>query len=232
MNEQLWSAVDTYITSHLHEPDAALDAALADSAAAGLPPIQVAPPAGKFLHLLARMSGARRILEIGTLGGYSAIWLARALAALPPSSGPAPRLITLEYDTHHANIAQKNVDRAGVASLVEIRRGTALDLLPDLQKEIAGGMPPFDFFFIDADKPNNKAYVEWAVRLARPGSVMLVDNVVRKGAILEPNSDDEDVQGTQRLYESVSANPRLTATVVQMVGGKGYDGMILAIVKN
>jgi predicted O-methyltransferase YrrM len=229
MDQSTWTAVDHFIASKLHEEDAALEAALAESAAAGLPPIQVSVPAGKFLHLLARMCGARRILEIGTLGGYSAIWMARVLGELPP--GQRAKLITLEYDAHHADVAQTNITRAGVASLVEIRRGAALDLLPVLQKEIAGGMPPFDFFFIDADKPNNKAYVEWAVKLSRPGSVIIVDNVVRKGAILDPKSDDEDVQGTQRLYEALGADDRVTATVVQMVGSKGYDGMVMAIVK-
>jgi len=232
MDQATWTAVDHFIVANLHEDDLALNAALADSAAAGLPPIQVSIPAGKFLHLLARMSNARRILEIGTLGGYSAIWLARALAALPPGpAAPPAKLITLEYEPHHADIAQKNINRAGVAPLVEIRRGAALDLLPSLHKEISAGTPPFDLFFIDADKPNNKAYVDWAIKLARPGSVIIVDNVVRKGAILDPRSTDEDVQGTQRLYESIAANKRLTATVVQMVGSKGYDGMVLSVVK-
>jgi predicted O-methyltransferase YrrM len=215
---ETWAAVDRYISGLLVSPDSALDAALEASAAAGLPQINVTPSQGKLLHVLARMQGARRILEIGTLGGYSAIWLARAL----PEGG---RLITLEADPRHAEVAGANLARAGLAEIVDVRLGPALDTLPGL---VAEG--PFDLFFIDADKPNNPAYFSWAVRLSRPGSVIIVDNVVRGGAVADTDNDDPRVQGSRRLFEVIAAEPRVTATTIQTVGAKGYDGLAIALV--
>jgi predicted O-methyltransferase YrrM len=220
MTEALWASVDAYISDRLQRQDEALAAALRDSDAAGLPAINVSPNHGKFLHLLARMIGARRILEIGTLGGYSAIWLARAL---PPDG----RLITLEYEPKHAEVARANWQRAGVSDRIEVRIGKALDLLPGIESERLG---PFDLFFIDADKLNNPKYFGWALRLSRLGSVIVVDNVVRKGGILDPASEDDAVRGTRQLYERVGNEPRVQATVIQTVGTKGYDGMLVALV--
>jgi predicted O-methyltransferase YrrM len=217
-NDTLWSAVDRYIQSALLPPDAALDEALRANAAAGLPAIDVSPTQGKLLHLLAQLHGARDILEIGTLGGYSTIWLARALP-------PGGRLVTLEALAKHADVARANVARAGLAGLVDVRVGAALETLPILEKE---GRRPFDLVFIDADKENNAAYVDWALRLTRPGSVIVVDNVVRNGAVLDEGSTDPRVQGTRRLYEALTREPRLDATAVQTVGTKGYDGFVLA----
>jgi len=233
MSQTLWTAVDAYITEQLHEPDPALAAALKASEDAGLPPIQVSATAGKMLHLYALMVGARRILEIGTLGGYSTIWLGRALAAASAGapSGTAPTLISLEADAHHAEVARKDIAQAGLQNIVEIRVGKAIDTLPLLQKEIAAGTPPFDMFFIDADKPSNAAYFGWAVKLARPGSLIVIDNVVRKGAVIDGKSADADIQGTRRMFEAVAAEKRVTATVLQTVSAKGYDGMLLAVVK-
>jgi predicted O-methyltransferase YrrM len=221
MSNQLWSDVDTYIASHLLPPDPALDQALHSNAAAGLPSIDVAPNQGKLLHLLARIQQAGRILEIGTLGGYSTIWLARALSA----SG---RLISLEVDPHHAEVARSNVARAGLSSLVNIRVGPALDSLAQLLRE---DTPPFDLIFIDADKPNNPAYLDFAIKLSRPGTVIIVDNVIREGDILDANHPDPRVHGSRRLFESLAANPRLDSTALQTVGSKGHDGFTLAIVK-
>ena len=221
MSDKQWNEVDDYFSRSLVQQDAALEAALADSAAAGLPAINVAPNQGKFLHLLARIHGARRILEIGTLGGYSAIWLARAL----PADG---RLVTLEYDPRHAAVAAANLARAGVAGKVDIRQGAARDTLAQL---IAEGAAPFDLIFIDADKPNNPHYLELALRLSRPGTVIVGDNVARQGEVANASSADPAVQGTRRFIELLGANPRLSATALQTVGVKGYDGFALAIVE-
>lgn len=212
-----WAAVDAYIEEHLLPQDEVLDAALARSAAAGLPSIQVAPVQGKWLHLLARAIGAKRILEVGTLGGYSTIWLARALA-------PGGELVTLEIDPKHAAVAKENLSRAGLADRTRVIVGPAIEALPKLHG-------PFDLVFIDADKPSNAAYFDHAVRLARPGSVIVVDNVVREGEVLDATSADERVQGTRRLFERVAKDARVDATAVQTVGSKKWDGFLLAIVK-
>ncbi len=220
MNQELWTSVDEYFTAALVMPDEALNAALRDSDAAGLPPINVAPNQGKLLHLMARMSRARSILEIGTLAGYSTIWLARAL----PDDG---RLVTLEADPRHAEVATANITRVGLADRVEVREGRALHTLPGVQ---ADGLAPFDLVFIDADKPSNPFYVEWALKLTRPGSVIIVDNVVRGGAVIESDSEDDSVRGVQQMNELIAAEPRLTATAIQTVGSKGYDGLLVAMV--
>lgn len=214
MDEQIWTDVDAYIDEHLGMADAALDATLSSSRAAGLPEIAVSPPQGKLLMLLAASLGAKRILEIGTLGGYSTIWLARAL----PSDG---ELITCEYSSEHALVARKNVDGAGVGQLVDIRIGSAIDTLPTLTA-------PFDLTFVDADKEGNAAYFRWAVQLSRPGSLIIIDNTVRGGAIVDASRDDPATQGTRALYEAVKNEPRVAATVIQTVGSKGYDGFLLA----
>jgi len=221
MTQEIWTAVDRYITDLFVPPDAALTAALQASQSAGLPTINVSPPQGKFLQLLARALAARAILEIGTLGGYSTIWLARAL----PAGG---RLITLEADPKHAEIARANIARAGLAGVVELRLGRALDTLPQLAAE---GRGPFDLIFIDADKPSYADYFTWALKLSRRGSVIIGDNVIRKGAVLNPGaSDDPRVPGVLRFNELVAAEPRVSATVIQTVGGKGYDGFTMAVV--
>jgi predicted O-methyltransferase YrrM len=220
MSQEQWTAVDRYFTDHLLPPDPALEAALRDSAAAGLPPIQVSPNQGKLLHLLARLQGARNILEIGTLGGYSTIWLARALP-------PGGRLITLEVDPKHAEIARTNLARAGVAEVVELRLGPALETLPQLAAERRG---PFDLIFIDADKENNPEYFMWSLRLSRQKSLIIIDNVGRKGRVIDTASEDADVQGTRRMFELLAAEPRVCATAVQVVGSKGYDGLAFALV--
>ena len=212
--------MDDYITGQLVEPDPALDGALDASRQAGLPPIHVAPPQGKFLHLLARIAGARTVLEVGTLGGYSTIWLARALP-------PGGRLVTLELDEGHAELARANLAAAGLSDVVELRVGRATDALAALDEEGAG---PFDLVFIDADKPSNPEYLAWALRLTRPGSLIVVDNVVRNGAVADPGATDPAVVGTRRLYELLAAEPRLSATAIQTVGSKGYDGFALALV--
>ncbi|MET7757810.1 O-methyltransferase [Streptomyces sp. NPDC005389] len=218
MTNPQWNAVDAYFTETIAPADEALTAALSASAAAGLPEIAVAPNQGKLLHLLAQVQGARSILEIGTLGGYSTIWLARAL----PADG---RLITLEYDPAHADVARANLAHAGLDKVVEVRTGAALDSLPQLEAEGAG---PFDLVFIDADKVNNPRYVEWALKLSRPGTVIVVDNVVRGGRITTPDPADPAITGTRELFELVAAEPRLDATAIQTVGTKGYDGLLLA----
>jgi predicted O-methyltransferase YrrM len=220
MMQEQWTAVDRYITDLLLPADAALDAALAASVAAGLPAINVSPAQGKLLHILARAQGARTILEIGTLGGYSTIWLARAL----PEGG---RLITLEADAKHADVARANIARAGLAGVVELRLGLALDTLPQIAAE---GLGPFDLFFIDADKPGNADYFRWALQLARVGSVIVVDNVVRKGEVIDATSTDAMVQGVRRFNEALAAEPRVSATEIQTVGIKGYDGFAIALV--
>ncbi|HEX8912026.1 MAG TPA: O-methyltransferase [Humisphaera sp.] len=220
MSEQLWSEVDRYYADLLVGPDPALDAAVADSAAAGLPDIQVTPTQGKLLHLLARTRGARRILEVGTLGGYSAIWLARALP-------PGGRLVTLEIDSARAELARRNVVRAGLSAAVDVRVGSALDTLPKLAAESAG---PFDLVFIDADKSSTPDYFAWAMKLTAPGSLIVVDNVVRKGKVLDAASTDASIRGIRRFNEMLAAEPRVSATVVQTVGGKGHDGFAVALV--
>jgi predicted O-methyltransferase YrrM len=219
VSEEQWTAVDGYITEQLVPSDAALDAALASSAANGLPAINVAPNQGKLLHVLARAVDAKRILEVGTLGGYSTIWLARALA-------PGGKLITLEYDPKHADIARANIERAGLSHLVEIRLGKAIDTLPRIAAERGGA---FDFVFIDADKPGNADYFAWAMKMTHIGSLIIVDNVVRKGGVIDP-AGDAQVQGARRLFEAMAKEPRVSATAVQTVGGKGYDGFAIAVV--
>jgi len=220
VDEERWNRVDDYLGGLLAPPDDALAAALRDSDAAGLPAIQVASNQGKLLHLLARAGGARRILEVGTLGGYSAIWLARAL----PDGGS---LVTLESQERHAEVARANLERAGLADVVEVRLGPALETLPQLAKE---GREPFDFSFIDADKEHGAEYFRWALELSRLGSVIVVDNVVRKGAVADAASADPAVVGTRRLLEAVGAEPRVSATAIQTVGTKGYDGLLVALV--
>ena len=221
VNPNLAKAVDDYFTKTIVAPDPALEEALAANAAAGLPSIDVSAPQGKLIHLLARMTGARKALEIGTLGGYSTIWLASAL----PDGG---RLITLERSARHAEVARKNVARAGLSGKVEIRTGAALETLPKIEAE---GLGPFDFVFIDADKENNAAYLEWALRLSRPGTTIVVDNVVRDGEVADATSRDPDVVGVRRMFELMAREPRLSATAIQTVGAKGWDGFALALVK-
>ncbi|MGH7993654.1 MAG: O-methyltransferase [Limisphaerales bacterium] len=220
MNQETWTAVDRYLTDLLEPADPVLAAALADSAAAGLPSINVSPNQGKLLQVLAKIQGARNILEIGTLGGYSTIWLARAL----PAGG---RLITLEYDPKHAEVARANLARAGLAGVVQVRVGRALDTLPQLAAE---GRGPFDLIFIDADKPGTADYFGWALKLSRRGSLIIVDNVVRKGAVVDPGSEDPRIQGMRRFFDVLAAEKRVSATALQTVGSKGYDGFALALV--
>jgi predicted O-methyltransferase YrrM len=215
-----WSEVDAYLAETLIGPEPALKQALAANSAAGLPSIDVSAPQGKLIHLLARMMGARKALEIGALGGYSTIWLARAL----PDDG---RLISLELNPRNAEIARLNVARAGLESKVEIRTGAALASLPKIEAE---GLGPFDFVFIDADKANNAAYLEWALRLSRPGTAIVVDNVVRNGEVADAASRNPDVIGVRRMFELIAREPRLSATAIQTVGAKGWDGFALAIV--
>jgi len=219
-HEEMWTAVDKYFTSRFVGADPALDAALAANAAAELPAIDVSANQGKFLHLLARMQQARHILEIGTLGGYSTIWLARAL----PADG---RLITMEFEPRHAAVAQSNINRAGLAERVEIRVGAALGSLAQLATE---NPEPFDMIFIDADKDNYPNYLPWALKFSRPGTLILADNVVRDGAILDPSHHDPRVQGTRQFLELLAAEPRLATTALQTVGSKGYDGFAMAVV--
>jgi predicted O-methyltransferase YrrM len=220
MNQDQWTAVDKYVTELFIPPDPILDAALKDSAAANLPPINVTPTQGKLLHLLAKISGAQNILEIGTLGAYSTIWLARAL----PKTG---RLITLETDPKHAQIARANIARAGLSDVVEVRQARALDALPQLAAE---GRGSFDLIFIDADKVATADYFAWSLKLSRPGSLIIVDNVVRKGAVVNAQSQDVDVQGIRRFNQMLAAEKRVSATTIQTVGSKGYDGFALALV--
>jgi predicted O-methyltransferase YrrM len=201
--------------------DPALDAALEANKAGGLPAIDVSPVQGKLLHLLARAAGARRILEVGTLGGYSTIWLARAL----PDDG---RVVTLEIDPHHAEVARANLDRAGIGARVDIRVGPALETFAALT---AAGEAPFDLVFIDADKQNNANYVRAAIGLARPGALIIVDNVVREGRVLDADSEDPMVQGTRRLFDMLADEPRLDATAIQTVGVKKWDGLVVALVR-
>jgi len=220
MSEDRWTAVDRYVEGLLAAEDEALAAARADSAAQGLPAIAVTAAQGRLLWLLARLARARHVLEIGTLGGYSAIWMARAL----PKGG---RLVSLELDAHHADVARRNVARAGLDATVEIRVGAALDLLPPLAAE---GREPFDFVFIDADKPNNPHYFTWAMKLARPGALIVVDNVVRDGAVADAASRDPNVLGSRAVLQTIARESRVRGTVIQTVGEKGYDGFAFAIV--
>jgi predicted O-methyltransferase YrrM len=221
MTDDTWIRVDRYLASELLTPDAELDAALEASEAAGLPSIAVSPTQGKLLQMFARLCGARNILEIGTLGGYSTIWMARAL----PADG---RLVTLEADEKHAAVARANITRAGLDTIVEIRLGPALTSLPALAAE---SRPPFDLVFIDADKVNTAEYFMWALRMSRPGSLIVVDNVVRNGAIADAATSDPSVQGMQRFFDLLRSEPRVSATAVQTVGTKGYDGFAVVLVE-
>lgn len=216
---ELWTEVDHYIEQTVVGQDPGLTQALDATVSQGLPLINVSPSQGKLLNLIARMAGATRILEVGTLAGYSTIWLARAL----PEDG---QLVTLELDPHHAEVARANVDFAGVGTLVEIKVGPASESLAQM---VAEEVEPFDLVFVDADKPSNLAYVDFALLLSHPGTVIIVDNVVRNGAVVDPDGD-ANVQGVRRLFEAVSGNPQLSATAIQTVGSKGYDGFLIGVV--
>ncbi|WP_433870893.1 O-methyltransferase [Saccharopolyspora sp. CA-218241] len=216
MHQEQWTAVDTYIAERLAPADQARDAALRTAAESGLPPIAVSAAQGKLLQVLATSVGARSILEIGTLAGYSAMWLGRALP-------PGGRMTTVEADPVHAEVARGNLTRAGLAEVVDVRVGRALDVLPELSG-------PFDFTFIDADKATIPEYVRWALALSRPGALIVVDNVVRGGALADADSTDEAVAGVRRLHDLLAEEPGLLATTVQTVGAKGYDGFTLALV--
>jgi predicted O-methyltransferase YrrM len=218
MNETIWADVDRYITDALVPQDEVLTQALRASEAAGLPSIAVSASQGKLLHILARAMGVRSALEIGTLGGYSTIWIARALLG-------GGHMITLEADAKHAEVARANIARAGFAEIVDVRLGKALDTLPKIQAENKG---PFDLVFIDADKVNIPQYYEWALKLTRPGSLIVVDNVVRDGGLIDPNGD-ESVQGVRKLHEILAKDPRVSATTIQTVGSKGWDGVTFAL---
>ena len=220
MSKKTWAAVDDYIVDALFEADPVLNAVLAANHDQGLPAIDVSPAQGKLLSLLARMQGAKKILEIGTLGGYSTIWMARAL----PVGG---KIVTLELDPHHAKVARSNFERAGVSERVELRVGPALQSLATLNAENAGA---FDLIFIDADKPNNPHYLSWAMRLSRPGTVIICDNVIRDGAVLDENGQDANVEGARAAFSFIGGDKRLQATAIQTVGAKGYDGFAIAIV--
>jgi predicted O-methyltransferase YrrM len=221
MAQQLWTAVERYVVDSVIGSDALLDEVLRANAAAGLPSIDVAPNEGKLLYLLAKIRGAKRILEIGTLGGYSTIWLARSLLA-------EGRLLTLEVSAKHAEVAAKNIDRAGFSAKVEIRLGPAAESLAKLHE---AGAAPFDFIFIDADKPSNPKYLEWALKLSRPGTVIVVDNVIREGEIVDAASKDASVQGVRQLFAMIKTESRIDATALQTVGSKGYDGFVMGVVK-
>lgn len=220
MSRKTWASVDDYIVDALFEADPALDAVLATNHDQGLPAIDVSPAQGKLLSLLARMQGARTVLEIGTLGGYSTIWLARGL----PADG---KIVTLELDPHHARVARSNFERAGVSERVDLRVGPALESLAALSAENAG---PFDLIFIDADKPNNPNYLSFAVRLSRPGTVIVCDNVIRDGAVLDDDGHDANVEGARAAFSFIGSDKRLDGTAIQTVGAKGYDGFAIAIV--
>jgi predicted O-methyltransferase YrrM len=220
MSKKLWTAVDQYTTGLLLPADAALEAALTSSEAAGLPSISVSPSQGKLLMLLAQSAGAKQILEIGTLGGYSSIWLGRALA-------PGGRLITLEANPKHAEVARGNIARAGLAEMVEVRLG---DARAGIQQLAADGRGPFDLIFIDADKQSIPHYLEWSLKLSRRGTLIIVDNVIRDGALIDAKSEDPNVLGARRMHEMLAAEPRVSATTIQTVGSKGYDGLTLALV--
>jgi predicted O-methyltransferase YrrM len=218
MSQSIWTQVDDYVNAHLVGADPVLDAVQAASSKAGLPDIAVSPSQGKLLYLLARIHGAKRVLEVGTLGGYSTIWLARAL----PSDGS---LVTLEANSKHAEVARANIARAGFSGIVDVRLGKAIDTLPALED-----VAPFDLVFIDADKASTPHYFTWALKLSHPGTVIIVDNVIRDGAVIDADSKDPNIQGIRRFNEMLAAEKRVTATTVQTVGSKGYDGFTLALV--
>lgn len=221
MDEALWGRVDDYIADKLVKADAAVEGALAANAADGLPAIDVSAAQGKFLSLMVRITGAKRVLELGTLGGYSTIWMAKAL----PADG---RLVTLEYEPKHAEVARRNIDAAGVGEKVTIHVGAAVETLP----VVAATTPePFDFIFIDADKPNNPVYLDWAVKLSGPGTVIILDNVIRHGKVLDPENPDPRIIGTRAAYDLVGTHPRLSTTALQTVGSKGWDGFAIMIVE-
>ena len=220
MAEDLWTEVDQYFSDRLIPGDPILESALEASLAAGLPEIAVSPNQGKLLQILAQITGARSILEIGTLGGYSTIWLARAL----PAGG---RLITLELDPRHAEVAKANVSRAGLKDLVDVRIGDALKTLPKIAAERRG---PFDLIFIDADKEHIPEYFDWALKLSRAGTLIIVDNVVRDGGVIDPDSTDPRIQGVRRFVEQLRATPGVSGTAIQTVGIKGYDGFAIILV--
>ena len=220
MTQNLWTAVDEYINQLLVPGDPALDEAVRASEAAGLPAIQVSPSQGKFLHILARILGAKKVLEIGTLGGYSTIWMARAL---PPDG----KVITLELSTKHAAVARKNFQHASFEEKIDLREGAALESLAKIAGE---GIAPFDFIFVDANKSNMPEYFEWALKLSRPGSVIIADNIVRDGKVIDASSQDPDIQGVRRFNEMLAVEKRVSATELQTVGSKGYDGFALALV--
>ncbi|HVQ86987.1 MAG TPA: O-methyltransferase [Actinomycetes bacterium] len=222
MSEKLWETVDDYLVAAIVGSDPHLSSTLAASSDSGLPPIQVSTAQGELLSLLVQVQGARRVLEIGTLGGYSTICMAREL----PVGG---RLVSLEFDAKHADVARANISNAGLSDVVEVRVGAALDSLPLLANEET---EPFDFFFIDADKANNPNYFSWAVKLSRPGSVIVVDNVVRDGAVIDADTTDPNIVGTRRLFDVIAAEPKVRATAIQTVGSKGYDGFVFARVMN
>jgi predicted O-methyltransferase YrrM len=221
MNDDIWGDVDDYIGDRLVKPDATMGAVIRANAAAGLPSIDVSPAQGKFLSLLIRMSGAKRVLEIGTLGGYSSIWMARAL----PEDGT---LVTLEYSPKHAEVAKKNIESAGLSGKVTLHVGAAAETLPKLAAE---NPEPFDFIFIDADKPSNPVYLDWAIKLGRKGTVIFLDNVVRSGRVIDAASTDGSVVGTRAAFDMISAEPRLAATALQTVGAKGWDGFALMMLE-
>ena len=220
MPEQVWADVDAYFEQHLQPADDVLRATLETNVAEGLPPIAVTPPQGKLLHLLARACNAKRILEIGTLGAYSTIWLARALP-------PGGRLMTLEIDLHHAEVARRNLERAKVSQRVEIRVGDAAVLLDAMQ----GYVEPFDFVFVDADKKSSDVYFKAVLTLSHPGTVIIIDNVVRDGKVADASSDDEDIRGIRRMTEWLATQKNISATAIQTVGGKSYDGFLMALVE-
>jgi predicted O-methyltransferase YrrM len=222
VSQELWTSVDRYLEGQLIPPDEARDAVLRASAAAGLPEIAVTPSQGKLLYLLAKMQRARRILEIGTLGGYSTIWMARALVR-------GGRLITLEAEERHAAVARRNIARAGLRAKVDLRLGKALETLPKIAAEEGR---PFDFIFIDADKENTAGYFDWSLRLSRAGSAIVVDNVIREGEVADAGTGDPRVQGIRRFHEALAREPRVSATTIQTVGSKGYDGFTLVLVLN
>jgi predicted O-methyltransferase YrrM len=220
MTQKIWTAVDEYMNQLLVPPDAALEESVRSSEAAGLPPIQVSPTQGKLLHLLARMAGAKKVLEIGTLGGYSTIWMARAL----PAGG---RVLTLELSAKHADVARKNFRHAGLEERIELREGAALESLAKIAGE---GIAPFDFIFIDANKSNMPEYFEWALKFSRAGGVIIADNIVRDGKVIDADSKDPDIQGVRRFNEMLAKETRVSATEIQTVGSKGYDGFALILV--
>jgi predicted O-methyltransferase YrrM len=213
-----WRAVDAYVEEKLIAPPERQAVTLALNGSRGLPPIDVSAPQGKLLNLLAASIGAKRILEIGTLGGYSTVWLARALEA-------GGKVVTIEFDARHAEVAAANIAREALAEKVDLRVGVALDVLPGIEAE---GGAPFDLSFIDADKANNAAYFNWALKLSRPGSLIIVDNVVRDGTVADPQTRDDGGLGARKLFETVAAEPRVSATAIQTVGGKGWDGFLIA----